>query len=83
MPDDTREHDDQAAAGRLISLAEAADVCGLSPDHLRKLVRGGKLWGAKIGRNWVTSEAAVTAYLATDRRPGPKHKTSAKEDLLD
>jgi hypothetical protein len=30
------------------------------------------LWGAKIGRNWVTTEQAVRAYLARDRRPGPK-----------
>lgn len=78
MPDDTGSTDEKAAAERLISLAEAAEICGLSSDHLRKLVRTGKVWGTKIGRNWVTSKAAVTAYLATDRRPGPK--PSPKED---
>ena len=80
MPDDSTENDDRAAAERLISLSEAAEVCGLSPDHLRKLVRGGKVWGVKIGRNWVTSEAAVTAYLATDRRPGPRPQTSSEDN---
>lgn len=36
----------------LISLHDAAIFCGLSQDHLRRLVEGNKLWGIKIGRNW-------------------------------
>jgi excisionase family DNA binding protein len=75
MSEDGAAENDQAAAERLISLAEAAERCGLSHDHLRNLVRTGKIWGTKIGRNWVTSEAAVRTYLATDRRPGPKPKS--------
>lgn len=73
MPDDAHDDDaDEAVARRFISLAEAAEMCDLSPSHLRLLVRRKKLWGIKIGRNWVTTEAAVNEYLATDRRPGPK-----------
>lgn len=60
------------AAQKLISLAEAAELSGLSSGHLRLLVRRGKIWGTKIGRDWVTTEQAVREYLATDRRPGPK-----------
>ena len=62
------------AAKQFISLAEAADLTGLSHDHLRNLVRSGTVWGTKIGRNWVTTEAAVKAYIATERRRGPKPK---------
>ena len=58
----------------LISLTEAADLSGLSADHLRRLAGGGKLWAKKIGRDWVTTERAVKDYLALDRRPGPKKK---------
>lgn len=56
----------------LISLSEAAELSGLSAGHLRLLVNQGKLWGKKLGRNWVTTARAVEAYLALDRRPGPK-----------
>ena len=79
MPDDNGSNDERAAAERLISLAEAAEICGLAPGYLRRLVRTGKMWGLKVARNWVTSEAAVKAYMAMDRQPGPKPKTS-KED---
>ena len=60
----------------LIPLTDAADISGLSPDHLRRLVRNGDLWGMKIGRNWVTTQKAIEEYLAQDRKPGPKPKPS-------
>ena len=56
----------------LISLAEAAELSGMSQSHIRLLVRTGKISGKKIGRNWVTTEESLRIYLATDRRPGPK-----------
>ena len=49
-------------------------MSGLSAGHLRLLVSQNKLWGTKIGRNWVTTEQAVRDYMATDPRPGPKPK---------
>lgn len=72
MPDEPNETTGEDAARTFISLAEAAEISGLSSGHLRLLVRQGKLWGTKIGRNWVTTESAVQTYLAQDRRPGPK-----------
>ncbi len=80
MPDDKGNDNDKAAAERLISLAEAAEICGFAQDYLRRVVRSGKMWGTKIGRNWVTSEAAVKEYMAKERRPGPKPKTPKTED---
>jgi excisionase family DNA binding protein len=59
----------------LISLREAAELSGLSAGHLRLLVRQGKIWGIKLGRNWVTTAQAVQKYLAQERRPGPKSKS--------
>ncbi|MEX2246938.1 MAG: helix-turn-helix domain-containing protein [Dehalococcoidia bacterium] len=47
----------------LISLAEAAAVAKLHPDHLRKLAQRGALKARKIGRNWVTTRSAVLEYL--------------------
>jgi excisionase family DNA binding protein len=80
MPDDVRGESDKTAAERLISLAEATEICGLAQDYLRRLVRTGRMWGIKIGRNWVTSEAAVKEYMALDRRPGPKPKAPKQDD---
>lgn len=74
MPDQTSSSGEQEAAAKLISLAEAAEMSGLSAGHLRLLVSQNKLWGTKIGRNWVTTEKSVRDYMATDPRPGPKPK---------
>ena len=74
MPDIQSESAKEEDARKLISLADAAQLSGLSQGHLRLLVSRGSLWGIKIGRNWVTTEEAVRTYLAKDRRPGPKPK---------
>ena len=62
-------------SNELISLAEAAAISGLSPTHLNHLARTGLLAARKVGRNWVTTRAAVTDYLgdAEKRRNNP-HK---------
>ena len=77
MPDQSPSTSGQDAADKLISLAEAAEISGLSAGHLRLLVSQNKLWGTKIGRNWVTTEQAVRDYMATDPRPGPKPKSKS------
>ena len=67
-------NDEEPRLDELISLRDAAELCGLSAGHLRLLVSRGEIWGAKLGRNWVTTAQAVEEYLARDRRPGPKTK---------
>ena len=47
----------------LIPLSEAAVICGLSQDHLGLLARKKLLQARKIGRNWVTTRAAVEDYM--------------------
>lgn len=74
MPNEPSKSAGEEATKRLISLAEAAKLSGLSAGHLRLLVSRGILWGTKIGRNWATTEEAVRTYLAIHRRPGPKVK---------
>lgn len=58
----------------LITLREAAELCGLSHSHLRLLIRQGDIWGKKMGRDWFTNAQAVREYLARFHRPGPKKK---------
>jgi len=64
----------EPSLGDLISLREAAKISGLSQPHLSLLIRQGKLWGEKIGRNWVTTKQAIRDYLALNLKPGPKSK---------
>ena len=47
----------------LISLSEAAAFCGLTHEHLSLLARRGKLEARKIGRDWLTTRAAVEEYM--------------------
>jgi hypothetical protein len=65
---------EQPKIEELISLREASELSGLTHPHLALLIRQGKLWGEKIGRNWVTTEEAVKDYLAFERKRGPKPK---------
>lgn len=74
MPDEPHDSAGEEAAQKLISLADAAAISGLSHSHLRLLVREGKIWGTKLGRDWLTTEQAVKAYLDTERKTGPKGK---------
>ena len=70
------KNNDQPGLDDLIPLSKAAEMSGLTQEHLANLIRTGELWGNKFGgRNWFTTEKAVREYLARDRRPGPKPKT--------
>lgn len=59
----------------LISLEKASKLSGLTPGHIRLRIREGEIWGIKIGRNWVTTLAAVKEYQARARPRGRPKKT--------
>ena len=75
MPRSQKGREQESPIGDLISLQEAAKLRGLTPGHLRLLIRQGEVWGTKIGRNWVTTEKAVREYQARARRRGRPTKT--------
>jgi len=52
--------------GRLIPLAEAATISGLSHVHLRWLARKGKLEATRRGRDWFTTKTAIDLYLRNE-----------------
>lgn len=58
----------------LISLWQASELCGLSPDHLRRLMGKGIIKGKKIGRDWITTKDFVMEYTQQEHRPGRKPK---------
>ena len=66
---------DKMKKENLIPLRKAAEISGLTQEHIAYLIREGKLWGDKMGSPvWFTTEEALQEYLAQDRRPGPKPK---------
>lgn len=48
-----------------MTLAEAAELLGRSPDTLRTQARNGRLEARLIGKTWVTTRAAVERYRET------------------
>ena len=83
MSDELIQTSGDDAAKRLVSLAEAAEISGLSQGHLRLLAKQEKIWAVKIGRNWVTTREAVQEHfeqqgnvvsvrLMKDRRTGKR-----------
>lgn len=66
---------------QLLSLAEAANLSGLSHSHLRTLANQKKLWSIKKGKSWLTTETALRQYLENAPKPGPKPKIKGRGDL--
>lgn len=52
---------------RLISLTEAAALCGLTSAQLRLLARKGRLRAVRVGKSWVTTPKAVAEYMSDPR----------------
>lgn len=63
-------HEKMAKKGDFISLREAAEISGYSSDYIGQLIRNGKLDGKQVYTNvsWVTTEAAVRAYMQDKSR---------------
>lgn len=69
-----------------MSTKEAANLIGISEQRVRTLLRSGAIEGRQIGKQWITTEAAVKSYLAEGaakppedrpRRPGPLPRIKA------
>ena len=63
--DDNAEPIDPLPVGELISLQEAAEYAELAKDSLLVYAKNGRLKAKKIGSQWVTTRAAVDAYLTS------------------
>jgi len=64
-----------------ISVTEAAKMSGYHADHLRELIREGKIEAKKIVTVWQIDKASLIAYIrnaekSDDKRRGAKAKKS-------
>ena len=57
-----------------ITLKEASELSGYSPDYVGQLIRGGKLHGKQVFQNvaWMTTEEDLRAYMDKRRRAAGK-----------
>ncbi len=80
MPDENEQDAvDPLTVGELISLAQAAEKTGFNQKYLRTIADKGRLRAKKIGRNWVTTMAAIEYYKSSrdfDRIPKKYRQTS-------
>ena len=56
---------DPLTIGELINLKEASEKTGFSISYLRDIAQTGRLKAKKIGRDWLTTMAAVEEYKRT------------------
>jgi len=61
------ESDDKT---RLISLADAAAIYGLSPTYLRTLAQKGRLKAQKVADLWLTTPQDVEVYIRSRQQRG-------------
>lgn len=59
-----------------ITTTQAAQITGYNPEHIRRLVRAGKVASKKWGKEWMIEQASLLAYVQSEGR-GPKMKKSA------
>lgn len=57
-----------AKPGKLISIAEAAQLTPYSAEYLSLLSRKGRLPAIKISRDWLTSRQAVLSYVSEQKK---------------
>ncbi len=50
----------------------ASGRCGLSQDHVRRLLECGTTDGVKLGHDWLVLVCALDHYMANRPKPGPK-----------
>jgi excisionase family DNA binding protein len=56
-----------------VTTTEAARLTGYNAEHVRRLIRGGKIEAIKWGRDWLVHKESFLLYIRDEGR-GPKKK---------
>lgn len=65
-----------------ITVEEAARILGVVPDHVRLLIRRGRIQATRFSRVWLVDPTSVREYLTTGRTPTkgrPRKKKATKK----
>ena len=58
----------------LITVTEAAEISGYTPQHIRLLIRKEIINARRSGGVWLIDMESLNNYLAGSPKPGPKPK---------
>lgn len=64
-----------------ITVDEAAGILGVVPDHVRLLIRRGRIKATRFSTVWLVDAGSVKKYLTSGRRPTkgrPRKKATKK-----
>ncbi len=59
-----------------ITTAEARSLTGYNAEHIRRLVRAGKVKAKKWGKEWMIEKNSLLAYLESEGR-GPRAQSDS------
>jgi excisionase family DNA binding protein len=69
----------QSLSMELVTVAEAAEIIGLSRVRVRQLVASGTLPAEKVGRDWLVRRSVAERFARKERRgPGRPRKEKAR-----
>lgn len=63
-----------------MSTTEAAQILGITPESVTRLVRKEKLTGQKFGNSWMVERGSVMAYAETIKGKTPHDPTRGKQE---
>lgn len=56
----------------IISVSEAAELSGYTPQHIRLLIRQGLIAARRAGGIWLIEASSLRNYVDSNPKPGPK-----------
>ncbi len=62
-----------------ITTTEAAELSGYHPDHLRELIRAGKIYAEKKGNAWWVDRKSLLDYIRNIKKLGEKRGPKSQD----
>jgi len=56
----------------MITVSEASELSGYTPQHIRLLIRQGLISARRAGGIWLIEASSLRSYLDSNPKPGPK-----------
>jgi hypothetical protein len=56
----------------MISVSEASELSGYTPQHIRLLIRQGLIDARRAGGIWLIQASSLRSYINSNPKPGPK-----------
>jgi hypothetical protein len=60
----------------MITVSEASEVSGYTPQHIRLLIRQGFIAARRAGGIWLVDVSSLYNYIDSNPKPGPKSELS-------